>query len=210
MLAAKFTWLVLVTACGSFLVQAAPFLGPRAHDRYPRRSIGGVFVVDTPLVRAAQEFARQHGDDHTYKHIMRSWLFGTLMLQHNATFQAIVDPEVHAVASILHDLGWDRAPNSSVVTHDHRFEVDGAIAAREFIHAHPHGRHWEKRRVQLVWDAIALHTERRIAYFKEPEVEAVSKSILLDFLGPGMGVPEAGIRGSAGRVSTRWLQGCLR
>jgi hypothetical protein len=146
-------------------------------------------VVDTPLVRAAQKFARDHGDDHTYNHIMRSWLFGTLMLQHNTTLQAIVDPEVHAVASILHDLGWDRTPNSTLVSPDRRFEVDGAIAAREFIHAHPHGRRWDKRRVQLVWDAIALHTERRIAYFKEPEVEAVSKSIGLDFWGPDLGVP---------------------
>jgi hypothetical protein len=122
---------------------------------------------------------------------MRSWLFGTLMLEHNNTLQSIVDPEVHAVAILLHDLGFDRTPNSTIVTLDHRFEVDGAIAARKFIRAHQQGRHWEERRVQLVWDAIALHGEHRFSLFKEPEVETVSRSVSLDFSGPSLGISEA-------------------
>ncbi|KAK4096404.1 hypothetical protein N658DRAFT_569895 [Parathielavia hyrcaniae] len=103
--------------------------------------IADVSVIDTPL------------------------LFGTLMLQHNRTLETLVDAEVHAVALILHDLGWDRTPNSTIVTPDHRFEVDGAIAARKFIRGHPHGSRWEGR------------------------LEAVSKGIGLDFAGPGLGVP---------------------
>ncbi|KAK4119790.1 hypothetical protein N657DRAFT_658777 [Parathielavia appendiculata] len=190
MLAIRFTWLALIGACISFSAHATPLFGPRGSDRHPRRIIAGVSVIDTPIVQAARQYAREHCDDNIYGHVMRSWLFGTLMLQHNSTLETLVDPEVHAVALILHDLGWERTPNSTIVTPDHRFEVDGAIAARKFIRGHHHGRRWEERRVQLVWDAIALHAERKIAFFKEAEVEAVSKGILLDFVGPDLGVPE--------------------
>ncbi|KAH6649248.1 hypothetical protein F5144DRAFT_1868 [Chaetomium tenue] len=176
-----------------FSAHANPFPGKGigAPEQYPRRTIARVSVVDTPLVRAAQRFARDHGDDTVYNHVMRCWLLGTLMLQHNTTLQSIVDPEVHAVALLLHDLGFERTPNSTIVTLDHRFEVDGAIAARKFIRAHSQGRHWEERRVQLVWDAIALHGEHRFSFFKEPEVETVSKSVTLDFSGPDFGISEA-------------------
>ena len=37
--------------------------------------------------------------------------------------------------------------------------------------------------MQLVWDAIALHTERSIAYYKEEEVRVVSQGIRMDFSG---------------------------
>ncbi|KAH8912740.1 hypothetical protein BR93DRAFT_906075 [Coniochaeta sp. PMI_546] len=157
---------------------------------YPRRTIAGVRVLDTPLIRSAQAYARSHSDDTVYRHIMRSWLFGTLLLDHNATLAAAVDPEVHAVAVILHDLGWDRAPNSTVVSHDRRFEVDGAIAAREFIRSHKGGRGWEERRVQLVWDAIALHTDSSISPYKEAEVATVGSSINMDFFGPNFGITQ--------------------
>lgn len=160
-----------------------------------QRTIAGVSVVDTPLVRAAQNYAHEHGDPFVYKHIMRSWLFGSLILQHNDTLAATVDKEVHAVAALLHDLGWDRDPHSHMISPDKRFEVDGAIAAREFIlsQSSPHlsgkGKSkWDKHRIQLVWDAIALHTQRGIAYYKEPEVEVVAKGVGMDFLGPGWGV----------------------
>lgn len=116
---------------------------------------------------------------------MRSWLFGALLIQGNSTLRATVDMEIHAVATILHDLGWDRTPNSHLISSDRRFEVDGAIAAVDFIHNHDDGRGWDDRRVQLVWDAIALHTERSIAYFKETVVQVVSRGISLDFTGPG-------------------------
>ncbi|EAQ91805.1 hypothetical protein CHGG_00040 [Chaetomium globosum CBS 148.51] len=113
---------------------------------------------------------------------------GTLMLQHNTTLQSIVDPEVHAVALLLHDLGFERTPNSTIVTLDHRFEVDGAIAARKFIRAHPRGRHWEERRVQLVWDAIALHGEHRFSFSsRNPRSRQLVNQSPLISLGPVSG-----------------------
>lgn len=159
-------------------------------ERYPRRTIAGVQVIDGPLIRASQAYARAHNTDSVYKHIMRCWLFGTLYVKHNVTLASLVDPEVQAVALILHDLGFDRDPHSTVVSHDRRFEVDGAIAAREFIRSHNDGRSWEERRVQLVWDSIALHGETKIYPYKEIDVAVVGSSIGLDFSGPNYGITQ--------------------
>jgi hypothetical protein len=160
-------------------------------DRYPHRTVANVSVIDTPLVRASLTYAREHSDDVVYAHLMRCWLLGTLMISHNATLSSTIDPEAFAVATLLHDLGLDRSPNNTdIVSPDRRFEVDGAIAARNFIKSHTHGRKWDARRVQLVWDAIALHGEARFALFKEPEVAAVSTAVSLDFDEPRLGVTQ--------------------
>ncbi|KAL2155639.1 hypothetical protein VTH82DRAFT_381 [Thermothelomyces myriococcoides] len=181
---------LLLSSFARALPSSGGFMDGGNKRLYPRRILGGVSVVDTPIVRAAEAFAKQHGQDFAYKHIMRSWLFGALVVQHNETLRAAVDPEVHAVAALLHDLGWDQTEGSPLVSLDRRFEVDGAIAARDFIRAHEDGRWWEERRVQLVWDSIALHTQESIAQYKELDVQAVYKGIMLDFQGPGFGVTE--------------------
>lgn len=154
------------------------------------RELAGITVVDTPLVRSAETYAQQHSSFALYKHVMRSWLYGVLMINANQTLSDHIDLEVHAVSSLLHDLGWDQDVESTVVSTDRRFEVDGAIAAREFIHTHGNKKKWNEGRVQLVWDAIALHTERSIAFYKELDVQVVSQGIQMDFFGPSYGVTE--------------------
>lgn len=154
------------------------------------REIGGVEVIDTPLVRAAEAYAREYSNDAIYGHIMRSWLYGVLMIQANETLGNTVDLELHAVSAILHDLGWDQTPGSPVITPDRRFEVDGAFAAREFIEGHEDGSTWDDRRLQLVWDSIALHAIPSIADFKEIDVQVVSQGIRMDFFGPLYGVKQ--------------------
>lgn len=154
----------------------------------PRRTISGVQVVDTPIVRDAHDFALNHSSDFVYKHIMRSWLFGALIIEHNETLRSTVDLEVHAVAALLHDLGWDQTPDSPFISHDKRFEVDGAIAAREFIQNGKYGQEWDGRRVQLAWDSIALHTQPSIYNYKELEVATTGNGIWADFKGPELGI----------------------
>ncbi|ELR05436.1 hypothetical protein GMDG_01731 [Pseudogymnoascus destructans 20631-21] len=56
------------------------------------------------------------------------------------------DLEVHAVAALLHDIGWD--PTGELVSEDKRFEVDGANAARDFLHREV--PHWDKHRVRSI------------------------------------------------------------
>jgi hypothetical protein len=111
-----------------------------------------------------------------------------MVIEHNETLRNTVDLEVHAVAALLHDLGWDQTPGSPFVSHDKRFEVDGAIAAREFIQNNAHGQEWDDRRVQLVWDSIALHTQPSIYNYKELVVAATGNGIWADFQGPELGI----------------------
>ncbi|KAF5593202.1 ankyrin-2 [Fusarium pseudocircinatum] len=155
---------------------------------FPTRKVAGISVINTPIVQDAEAFALKHSTYPIYKHVMRSWLYGVLMINANETLSHSIDLEVHAVATLLHDLGWDTTEASPMISADRRFEVDGAFAARAFLREHQDGRFWHERNVQLVWDAIALHTERSISYFKELDVQVVSKGIAMDFLGPAYGV----------------------
>ncbi|KAK7981513.1 hypothetical protein PG988_003751 [Apiospora saccharicola] len=172
---------------------------------YPNRTIAGVTVIDTPVVRAAQDHARVHSSDFVYNHVMRGWLFGVLLWNHqqensttsNATTQQPLDLEVHAVAALLHDLGWDQTPDSPFISPDRRFEVDGAIASRDFLtqHQHDHSAEddsgkWDHRRTQLVWDSIALHTTDTIYRYKEAEVRVTGQGIWQDFQPPQLGITE--------------------
>src|SRR5713226_5808764 len=105
---------------------------------------------------------------------MRSWLFAVLLSEET---KFALDPEVLAVSTILHDLGMtDRYTGAE------RFEVDSANAVRSLLKE----RGIPAQQMQLVWDAIALHTTRSIALHKEPEVVMTHSGIAVDFLGAGL------------------------
>ena len=136
--------------------------------------IAGIKVPDTVLVRDAIDLSRSASEPFLFNHAMRSWLFGVLLSE---SAERAPDAELLAVATILHDLGLtDR------YTAENRFEVDGANAARSFLK----GRGISTQQMQVVWDAIALHTTRSIALHKEPEVAMTQSGIAVDFLGVGL------------------------
>lgn len=145
------------------------------------QKLGGVQVPDTPLITAALDLARKHSADFAYNHIVRSFLF-SFIIAGKIPALADRDFEVQAIAAILHDLGWD--PTGEMVSPDKRFEVDGANAARVFLEKEAEGSKWDKHRIQLVWNAIALHTTLSIALHQEPEVQACALGVLADFQGP--------------------------
>ena len=62
--------------------------------------------------------------------------------------------------------------------------MDGANAARRFLKENTNSDEWDKHRLQLVWDAIALHTIGSVVFEKEPECQACSYGIWADFQGP--------------------------
>ena len=147
----------------------------------PTRTVGGIVVPDTPLITKSLEYARAHLSDIAYNHVVRSWLFGFAIASKIPSLSAR-DIELHAIAAILHDLGWDNT--DTLISKDKRFEVDGANAARKFIEKEAVAQEWDHHRVQLLWDAIALHTIQSIAWEKEPEVVACSYGIMSDFGDP--------------------------
>ena len=149
------------------------------------RQVAGITVPDTPLITAAIALARHHLEDWAYNHVMRSWLFG-IVIADRIPDLANRDRELHSVAAILHDLGWDE--KNTFVSTDKIFEVDGADAARGFVEQQPSAGEWDQHRKQLLWDAVALHTYPSVALYKEPEVRATAIGIGTDFRGVA-GVP---------------------
>jgi hypothetical protein len=136
--------------------------------------LAGIKVVDTSLVRDAIDLARSSSQPYLFNHVMRSWLFAVTIAEKT---KPKVDPELLAAAALLHDLGLtDR------YAADERFEIDGANAARSFLM----DRGIPTQQIQLVWDAIALHTTRSIALHKEPEVAMTHSGIFVDILGVGL------------------------
>ena len=136
--------------------------------------LAGIKVVDTPLVQEAIDLARSSSEPYLFNHVMRSWLFSVLIAKR---LTLAPDPELLAVSVVLHDLGM-----TDHYSAENRFEVDSANAAREFLVA----RSISAQHAQLVWDAIALHTTRSIALFKEPEVAIAHSGIAVDVIGAGL------------------------
>jgi hypothetical protein len=133
------------------------------------RVLGGVTVMDTPLITRAVEYARIHSEPYLFNHAVRSWLFATLLGQ----LQDLPhDAEAVAIGTLLHDLGL-----TASFTGPKRFEIEGADAARGF--AREEGL--DDRRVQLIWDSVALNSTPSIGLHKEPEVALCTAGIGVEF-----------------------------
>jgi hypothetical protein len=131
--------------------------------------LGGITVTDTPLIARAMDYARIHSEPYLFNHSVRSWLFAVRL----AKLQGMPhDAEVVAVGCLLHDLGLTKG-----FTGPRRFEIEGAEAARAF--ARDHGL--DDRRLQLIWDAVALNSTPSIGLYKEAEVALCTAGIGVEF-----------------------------
>jgi hypothetical protein len=139
----------------------------------PTRVLAGVAVPDTPVVSRAIDLARESSTPYLFNHSIRSWLFAEAIAQAQNSSH---DPEVLAVATLLHDLGLMPVFSGSL-----RFEVEGANAAREF--ARKQGM--SELRAQLIWDGVALNSTPSIGLHKEAEVALCTTGIGLDWGGWG-------------------------
>ena len=135
------------------------------------RVLGGITVDDTPLIGRAMELARLHSEPFLFNHAVRSWLFAVRLGQLQGT---TYDAEVLAVGTLLHDIGL-----TNTFTGPRRFEIEGADAARAF--AREEGL--DDRRVQLIWDTVALNSTPSIALYKEADVALCTAGIGLDWGG---------------------------
>ena len=121
--------------------------------------VAGIQIPDSTIATQATELLLQHGTEFLYNHSLRAFVFSSLRgKQQDIKY----DAELLYISSVFHDLGL--TPHYS--SPDKRFEVDGANAARDFLKGHG----LPPQALQLVWDAVALHTTVGIAPYKEAEV----------------------------------------
>lgn len=131
-------------------------------------------VPDTRLTREATGLLREFSTPLLFNHSHRVFFWANeLGLQMGQRF----DAELLFLCAAFHDLGLLK----QFSTADDRFEVDSANAVRQFLEYH----NVSAARIQVAWDAIALHTTPGIATYKPLEVELLYDGVGLDVLGIG-------------------------
>ena len=137
--------------------------------------IAGIVIPDTALVREATELVREATDELVFNHSRRVYLWGSLQ---GGRRGLVPDPELLYIGAMFHDLGL----TSDYASPDQRFELDGADAARAFLHDHGISEHDARN----VWLGIALHTTPGIPDRLDPEVALVTAGVETDVLGLGL------------------------
>lgn len=142
----------------------------------------GIKLPKTPIILDGLEHLKKITSAITVNHCVRSAYFAALVARKFPHGAERLDLELIVYSTIMHDLGW--ATDKSLLSKDKRFEVDGANMARAYLGEAGSAGDWDKHRVQLMWDAIALHATGSFALNKEPEVAIAHMGIMIDFFGP--------------------------
>src|SRR5258708_4157355 len=90
--------------------------------------VAGIRIPDSKLAREATDLLREYGASLLFAHSLRVYLFGAIRGRHR---KLTVDHELLYFGAVFHDLGLTAKYRSS----DHRFEIDSANAARDFLRA---------------------------------------------------------------------------
>lgn len=125
------------------------------------KMIADIRIPDSPLCQAAEELAKTSSEPFLYRHVMRSFVFGSLAGKKSARKY---DEEILFLGAVLHDLGLTK--NFAA---DDRFEIDGAEAAAGFLRQ----QGVAEEKIAIIWDAIALHTTFSVPQYKRPEIALV-------------------------------------
>jgi hypothetical protein len=136
------------------------------------KDIAGIKIPDSKMARDLTQFIRDTEPDLLFHHSTRVYLFGALTGERKGLK---FDRELLYVGAMFHDIGLTDGYRQSQL----RFEVDGANAARDFLR----GYGIPEASVEIVWDAIALHTTPGIPEHKKSEVALVTSGVEMDVLG---------------------------
>jgi hypothetical protein len=137
------------------------------------KEVAGVKLPDSKLARDATGYVRGLSAPVVFNHVLRTFAFGALL---GRAKKLRFDSELFYLGAVLHDLG-----QTERFMGKQRFEVDGADAAAEFLKGRV-----PKESVEVVWDAVALHTSRGIVERKRPEIALVSAGAGADVVGFGV------------------------
>jgi HD superfamily phosphodiesterase len=126
----------------------------------------GIRVPETKLAREITEFVRDTESALLFHHSSRVYYWGALAGKHHGLK---FDRELLYAGAMFHDMGLTPAHSSA---HE-RFEVDGANAAREFLHSHG----VDQDEIDTVWTAIALHRTPGIPRHMHPVIALVTAGV---------------------------------
>jgi hypothetical protein len=138
------------------------------------REVAAVELPDSELARDATDYVRRLSAPVVFNHVLRTYVFGALL---GRALNLKFDGELFYLGAVLHDLG-----QTERFMGRQRFEVDGADAAAEFLQ----DKGVPKELVEVVWDAVALHTSVGIVQRKRPEIALVSAGAAADVVGFGI------------------------
>ncbi|MFD0473793.1 HD domain-containing protein [Nonomuraea thailandensis] len=131
----------------------------------------------TDLATAAMRHARDIEDPAIFNHSMRTYLFGRFIGEQQGQHPGLdYDDELLFLGCVLHDAGLGE---TALGDSEQPFDIDGADHAVTFLT----GLGVPPERLEVVWDAIALHLHPDIALRKRPEIALVSAGAGFD-LGP--------------------------
>src|SRR6201998_4904850 len=129
-------------------------------------TIGGISIPESKLAHEGTELVRATESDLLFHHSTRVYYFGALAgLRESLKF----DSELLYIGAMFHDMGLTKQYSSPT----ERFEVDSANAARDFLRQNG----IEEASIEIVWDAIPLHTTPDIPKHKKPEVALVTAGV---------------------------------
>jgi hypothetical protein len=136
------------------------------------QTIAGIKLPDSAMAKAATELVRDSENDLLYHHSRRVFLWGALTGERK---RLKYDPELLYIGTMFHDMGLTKRYSSA----DHRFEVDSANAARDFLRSYDIAA----SDVDDVWTAIALHTTPGVPEHMRPTIALVTAGVEMDVLG---------------------------
>ncbi|GGV30082.1 HD domain-containing protein [Streptomyces spectabilis] len=132
-------------------------------------------LPESEVAREALRYTRGIETPAMFHHSIRTYLYGRCVGERRGVVPGRdYDDELLFLGCVLHDLGLTEEGNG-----EQRFEVDGADLAAEFLTR----QGVPSERVEVVWDAIALHTSEGIASRKRPEIALVSAGARTDIAG---------------------------
>jgi hypothetical protein len=154
------------------LFKENPMSLAETHLQRDMNDIAGIKIPDSKMARDLTQFIRDTESELLFNHSTRVYLFGALTGERKGLK---FDPELLYVGAMFHDIGLTDIYRQSQL----RFEVDSANAARDFLRSY----RIPEASVEIVWDAIALHTTPGIPKHKKPEVALVTAGVEMDVLG---------------------------
>jgi HD domain-containing protein len=137
-------------------------------------TIDGISVPDSVLSREITELVRDTESPLLFHHSSRVYYFAALAGKQRAMQ---FDRDLLYCGCMFHDMGL----TAKYGTETERFEVDGANAARQFLHSHGIAQ----QDIDTVWTAIALHTTPGVPQHMHPVVALVTAGVEMDVLGLG-------------------------